>query len=148
MVGSGLHHYAEFDRDLSRVVRYGLFPIETPLEGLESCHCVGTPILGVLMRVVSWNVQGLGGPQFQRYRGTFQLELQRCLLGGQIDVLLLQEHHLSKSCTQRCGRLLGGQSSTFWVPAFGPRGVQGGVCMAIVEQWTTDILDSGTAVPG
>eukprot|EP00250_Pteridium_aquilinum_P022375 c25362_g1_i1 orf=3-2321(-) len=100
------------------------------------------------MRVVSWNVQGLGGPHFQRYRGRLRQELQRCLVGGPIDVLMLQEHHLSVSRTRRCGRVLGGQSSTFWVPAFGPGGVQGGVCIAISEQWTADILDSGTIVPG
>ena len=34
------------------------------------------------------------------------------------------------------------------MPAFGPGGVQGGVCIAISEQWTADILDSGTIVPG
>ena len=44
------------------------------------------------MRVVSWNVQGMGGPQFMRFRGRLQQELQIALVGGQIDVLMLQEH--------------------------------------------------------
>ena len=49
------------------------------------------------MRVISWNVQGLGGPNFMRYRGRLQQELARCLVGGPLDVEMLQEHHLSES---------------------------------------------------
>ena len=49
------------------------------------------------MRVVSWNVQGMGGPQFLRCRGRLRQELQSCLVGGTIDILMLQEHHLSEA---------------------------------------------------
>ena len=63
-------------------------------------------LFDVIMRVVSWNVQGMGGPQFLRFRGRMRQELQSALVGGQIDMLMLQEHHLSESRTRRCGRLL------------------------------------------
>ncbi len=47
------------------------------------------------MRVVTWNVRELGGSLFRKKRGRIRQDLQKCLLGGAIDVLMLQEHHLS-----------------------------------------------------
>ena len=62
------------------------------------------------MRVVSWNVQGLGGSQCARYRGRLRQELQRCLVGVSIDVFLIQEHHLSEHRIKRYGFVLRGKS--------------------------------------
>ena len=42
------------------------------------------------MRIISWNVQGLGGSNFLRYRGRLRQEMMRCLTGGPVDVLMLQ----------------------------------------------------------
>ena len=100
------------------------------------------------MRVLSWNVQGLGGPNFMRYRGRLRQELARCLVGGPLDVVMLQEHHLSESRTRRCGKLLKGHGEAFWSAAFGPSGIQGGVCISIVEPWDKAVLDRGVIVPG
>ena len=83
------------------------------------------------MRVVSWNVQGLDGSQCARYRGTLRQELQRCLVGGNIDVFLIQEHHLSEHRIKRYGSVLRGKSAMFWSAGFGPMGGQGGVCMSV-----------------
>ena len=87
------------------------------------------------MRFVSWNVQGLGGFQCARYRGRLRQELQRCLLGGSIDVLMVQEHHLSKHRMKRYGYTLRGKYEMFWCAGFGPMGGQGGVCIAIADAW-------------
>ena len=61
------------------------------------------------MRVVSWNVQSLGGSQCAKYRGRLRQELQRCLVGGNTDVFLIQEHHLSKHRIKRYGFVLRGK---------------------------------------
>ena len=65
------------------------------------------------MRVVSWNVQGLGGSQCARYRGRLRQELQRCLVGGGIDVFLIQEHHLCERRIKRYGSVFCGKSDVF-----------------------------------
>ena len=100
------------------------------------------------MRLLSWNVRGLGGPRYLRTRGVLRQELQRCLVGGPIDMLLLQEHHLSESRIRRCGQLMHRQSETFWSAAFGTAGAQGGVCICIAESWRDAIVDRGIVVPG
>ena len=88
----------------------------------------------VSMRIISWNVQGLGGSNFLRYRGgRLRQELMRCLLGGSVDFLMLQEHHLTESRTRRCGQLLQRHTEVFWSGAFGPSGIQGGVCISIAD---------------
>ena len=70
-----------------------------------------------------------------RYRGRLRQELSRCMVGGQIDCLMLQEHHLSESRIRRCGSLLARHSEVFWSASFGPSGVQGGVCISIADSW-------------
>ena len=83
-----------------------------------------------------------------RFRGRMRQELQHALVGGQIDILMLQEHHLSESRIRRCGRLLQGQSETCWSAGFGTAGAQGGVCIAIAESLCNAIEDRGIIVPG
>ena len=100
------------------------------------------------MRVVSWNVQGLGGSQCARYRGTLRQELQRCLVGGSIDVFMIQEHHLSKHKIKRYGSVLRGKVDMFWSAGFGPMGGQGRVCMSVAEAWQSAIRDRVVVVPG
>ena len=100
------------------------------------------------MRVVSWNVQGLGGSQCARYRGRLRQELQRCLVGGSIDVFLIQEHHLCERRIKRYGSVLRGKSDVFWSAGFGPMGGQGGVCMSVAEAWQSAVRDRVIVVPG
>ena len=83
-----------------------------------------------------------------RYRGRLRQELQRCLVGGSIDILLLQEHHLSESRIRRFGSILSGRWDTFWSAGFGPMGGQGGVCISIAESWQQAIVDRRIIVPG
>ena len=60
------------------------------------------------MRLISWNVQGLGGQLYKRMRGRLRLELQTVLVGGTIDVLMLQEHHLNVYRSALYGSMLQG----------------------------------------
>ena len=57
-----------------------------------------------------------------RCRGRLRQELQSCLVGGSIDILMLQEHHLCESHIRHCGKLMHRQSETFWSAAFGTAG--------------------------
>ena len=81
-----------------------------------------------------------------RYKGRLRQELSRCMIGGQIDCLMLQEHHLSEGRIRRCGSLLARHSNVFWFAFFGPFGVQGGVCMLIADSRRAAILDRGIIV--
>ena len=57
-----------------------------------------------------------------QYRARLQQELGQSLLGGPIDVLMIQEHHLSASRICRCGQLMSGHREMFWSAGFGPNG--------------------------
>ena len=46
------------------------------------------------LNLLSWNVQDLGGQAFPRFKGLLQVDLDTRNVGA-IDILLLQEHHLS-----------------------------------------------------
>ena len=87
-------------------------------------------VLGAPILCVTGAGFGSWGPQFYALQ-----ELARCLVGGPLDVVMLQEHHLSESRIKRCGKLLKGHGEAFWSAAFGPSGIQGGVCIPIVEPW-------------
>ena len=70
------------------------------------------------------------------------------MVGGSIDFLLVQEHHLSESRVRRYGSLLSGRYESFWSVGFGPMGGQGGVCMSIAETWQPSVLERRILVPG
>ena len=74
--------------------------------------------------------------------------LATCLTGGPLDLVMIQEHHLAESRIRRCGKLLRGHGDAFWSAAFGPLGIQGGVCISIVEPWDQAVVDRGIIVPG
>ena len=68
--------------------------------------------------------------------------------GGPIDFLMLQEHHLTESRIRQCGPLLQRHAEVFWSPAFGPHGIQGGVCILIADSSQFVILERGIIVLG
>ena len=70
------------------------------------------------------------------------------MIGGPIDFLLLQEHHLTESRIRQCGPLLQRHAEVFWSPVFGPHGIQGGVCILIADSWRSAILDRGVIMLG
>ena len=100
------------------------------------------------MRLLTWNVQGLGGPLYRRYRGRLRQELQKCLMGGPVDVMMFQEHHLNEQRIRNYGTILPGNWEMFWSSAIGTSGTQGGVCMAIAQQWKENIICKEIIVPG
>ena len=93
-------------------------------------------------------MQGLGESQFAKYQGHLRQELQRRLVGGTIDIMMLQEHHLTENCIRRCGPLWARHSEVFWSASFGPFGVQGGLCMSIADSWHSAILERVGIVQG
>ena len=99
------------------------------------------------MRLLSWNVQGLGGHLFKRMRGRLRLELQTVLIGGPIDVLLLQEHHLNECRSRSYGSILQGRWIKYWSFGIGPYGSNGGVCMSVNAKWKDQIVDYVEVIP-
>ena len=83
-----------------------------------------------------------------RYRGRLQQKLARCVVGGPIDFLMLQEHHLSERRIRQCGPILQRHSDVFWSASYGPSGTQGGVCISIGDSWRSAIVGRGIVVPG
>ena len=100
------------------------------------------------MRIVSWNVQVLGGLWYKRMRGRLRLELQNVLVGGPIDVLLLQEHHLNQRRGPSHGSILQGEWLTFWSAGIGTFGSNVGVCISVKARWKEDILQYCEIIPG
>ena len=100
------------------------------------------------MRVMSWNVQGLGGPLYRRYKYRLRQEINKCIVGGPLDFLLIQEHHLNTFRISRYGSILPGNWDMFWSPAIGNTEVRGGVCMAISQRWISSIIQKQVVIPG
>ena len=59
------------------------------------------------MKIISWNVQGLGGTLSKQYKWRCRQELHKCIL-GQVGIVMLQEHHLNERRTKVYGSLLPG----------------------------------------
>jgi exonuclease III len=100
------------------------------------------------MRNLSWNVQGLGGDQCKRFRGRLRQDLQKCLIGGPIDIIMIQEHHLNKVSIDSYGNILSGNWRMYWSEAFGHHHRKGGVCVTIAGQRVDKIVAVTKIIPG
>mgnify|MGYP000232206777 CR=1 FL=1 len=83
------------------------------------------------MKLITWNIQGLGGSKWMMERKNFREELKAPSFKGIPDILLLQEHHLSANRILSIGNPLAGDWHTFWSPTQGEHGRKGGVCTSI-----------------
>ena len=99
------------------------------------------------MKIISWNVQGLGGSLCKQYKRRFRQELHKCII-GQVDIVMLQEHHLNERRTKVYGSLLPGKWEMVWVPAYGSTQLKGGLCMAIRDIWQVKMLEVGNLFLG
>ena len=97
------------------------------------------------LHFLSWNVQGLGGQAFRKFKGLIRSDLGTSNIGT-IDILFLQEHHLCRDRIQKYGSILPGRWTHFWVPTFGPNGRQGGLCIALRQHLQSIILSAGTVM--
>ena len=100
------------------------------------------------MKVISWNVQGLGGPICKRLKSRFRKKLKTRNSRGPIDILFLQEHHLNKRRVDSYGSPMPGQWLMYWSAGIGPNEAQAGVCIAIAEKWKENILQYIEVIPG
>ena len=62
---------------------------------------------------MSWNVQVLGGLLYRRYKHHLCQEINKCVLGGSLDPLLIQEHHLNTFRISHYGYILYGNWDMF-----------------------------------
>ena len=83
-----------------------------------------------------------------QYRGRLRQELARCVIGGSIDFLMLQEYHLSERRIRQCGPILQRHSNVFWSASYGPSSTQGGECILIGDSWQSAIVGQGIIVLG
>ena len=64
------------------------------------------------LHLLSWNVQGLGGQAFRRFKGHLRADLGTANVGN-IDILFLQEHHLCRDRNRKYGSILPGRWTHF-----------------------------------
>jgi exonuclease III len=92
------------------------------------------------MRIVSWNVRGLGGGQWKRKQGRVRQEMQKHVIGQHVDILLLQEHRLSKEKTKKYGSTMYEDWDHFWGNGYGAQENARGVCIVSNGKWRKNIL--------
>ena len=46
------------------------------------------------LSLLTWNIQGIGGTQFQMTKNVLAVEIQRCTEVVVPDIILVQEHYL------------------------------------------------------
>ena len=59
------------------------------------------------LHFLTWNVQGLGGQAFRRFKGLVHSDLGTSNIGT-IDILFFEEHHLCRDRIQKYGGLIFG----------------------------------------
>ena len=69
-------------------------------------------------------------------------------MGGSLDFLLIQEHHLNSFRISRYGSILSRNWDMFWSPTMGNIEVRGGVCMAIAQRWIPHIIQKQVIISG
>ena len=99
------------------------------------------------LNILSWNLQGLGTSRCNRVRCYLNQELSLPSI-GQLDMLCFQEHHLNSQRIASNRNLLRGNWIYEWVPAFGPSGTQGGLCIALKMQWQSNVQAKGVLFGG
>ena len=97
--------------------------------------------------ILSWNLQGLGASRCNRVRCYLNQELSLPSI-GRLDMLCCQEHHLNSRRIELNRNLLRGNWVYEWVPAFGPSGTQGGLCIALRMQWQSNVQAKGVLFGG
>ena len=102
----------------------------------------------VLMKLITWNIQGLGGSKCMLERKNLCQEFKSPSFRGIPDILLLQEHHLSANRISSIGNPLAGDWHTIWSPAQGEHGRKGGVCTSIKNNPDIIVVGQGTIVEG
>ena len=70
------------------------------------------------MKIISWNVQGLGGSLCKQYKRRFRQELHKCII-GQVDIVMLQEHRLNERHTKAYSSLLTENWEMYCISAYG-----------------------------
>ncbi len=92
------------------------------------------------MKIVSWNVQGLGGHRYKQLKQKIHLDLQNVMLESPIDVLLLQQYHLNGERIVGYGSVPQGNWTTYWSARIGTYGSNGGVCISVNDKWKEEII--------
>ena len=80
-------------------------------------------------------LRGLGGSNWKRKRGRLRQEFHSYLLDGQVDVLLIQEHRLSRTIILEYGSIIQGDYQVFWAEGYGQEENAEGVSMFIRGIW-------------
>ena len=69
--------------------------------------------------LLTWNIQGLSGTQFQMKKNVLAAEIQRCIEAMVPTVILVQEHHLDGDKIDKIGNICPGNWTNTWSAATG-----------------------------
>ena len=73
------------------------------------------------LSLLTWNIQGIGGTQFQLKKNVLAAEIQRCTEAVLPDIILVQEHHLDGDKIDKIGSICPGNWTNTWSAATGDR---------------------------
>ena len=100
------------------------------------------------MKSITWNIQGLGNNKCMLESKNLCQEFKSPSFKGVLDILLLQEHHLSANRILSIGNPLEGDWHTCWFPAQGEHGRKGAICTSIRNSPDVVVVGHGTIVEG
>ena len=86
-------------------------------------------------RILSWNVQALGGALSKKFKGRICQELDRFNVGVR-DMICLQETHLCDKRITTYGNLLKGSWRYYCAPTMDNQNNHGGLYIAQMEKWS------------
>ena len=55
------------------------------------------------LSLLTWNIQGIGGTQFQMKKNVLATEIQHCTKAMVLDVIMVQENHLNRGKIDKIG---------------------------------------------
>ena len=92
----------------------------------------------VHLNILTWNVQTFGDAYNRRRHHILREEIQNnCLIKGNLDIIMIQEHNLNSQRIAKYGCLLSQQYFMFWARGSSPTEALGGVCMTITKNEKT-----------
>ena len=96
----------------------------------------------VHLNILTWNERTFGGAYHRRHGQILREEIRNnCLIKRNLDIIMIQEHHLNSRRMAKYGYLLSQQYFMFWARGSGLAKALGGICMTIHKKWTDQVVE-------
>ena len=82
----------------------------------------------------------MGGAHEQKFKARLGQNLHKSFMRF-VDMVFLQEHHLSPTRVDLYGSLFSGSWAHSWSPAIGESHIKGSVCITLAQKWFSHVID-------